>query len=149
DEAPGVVLARDPGHDASVIETYDQLSMQRHAPAPALDHAQHLHVARIAGQVQAIDQRHAAFAGLEHGLQHPGLALVAPRHRAHSALGREQPVAVLLVAEDRGEARAGVEARDTQPVDRAGARDEACPARIADERVLFERNAHSLFTYDA
>src|SRR2546429_7274196 len=47
----------------------------------------------------------------------------APR-RGRVALGGKEPAAVLRVAEQRREARAGVEAGKAEPVDRAAALDE-------------------------
>src|SRR5581483_12137337 len=54
-----------------------------------------------------------------------------------AALGRrEQPASVLRAAEERGEAGAGVEAREAEPVDRAAALDERRGLQIAEERVV-------------
>ena len=51
------------------------------------------------------------------------------------------PVAV--VAEDRGEARARVEAGDAQPVDRAVVGDQRRGLGVADQRVLLDPGRHS------
>ena len=57
--------------------------------------------------------------------------------------GGETPVAVRFVAEQGGEARGRVEAGQAQPVDRSVAADQRGRVRVADERVVLDRN---LFT---
>src|SRR5262249_44244191 len=56
--------------------------------------------------------------------------------------GADRPVAVLVVAEELGEARVGVDARQAEPVDRSGARDQRYRRRVADEPVVFEGSTH-------
>src|SRR5581483_10134248 len=60
---------------------------------------------------------------------------VAARARP-SADGCELPAAVLRSAEQRGEARAGVEARQAEPVDRAAALDERRCLEVAEQCVV-------------
>ena len=55
---------------------------------------------------------------------------------------RDAPVAVALVAEQRGEAGVGIEARQAQPVDRAVAGDQRAGQHVADEPVVLDRLAH-------
>src|SRR5437870_2819503 len=56
---------------------------------------------------------------------------------------RDLPAAVLLPAEQRGEARARVEPRPTEPIDRPVARDERRRLAIADHRVIFDATRHA------
>src|SRR5262249_54395763 len=55
-----------------------------------------------------------------------------------------RPIAVLIRAEQRGKARVRIETRQTQPIDRAGARDERDGPRVADEPIVFDESSHEV-----
>ena len=83
--------------------------------------------------------RTAPVVGLELGLEDQRAVAVAARDvRRHRAGRREQPAAVLGVAEQRGEAGAGVEPRQAQPVDRPVAADQRGGLAVADQRVVLD-----------
>src|SRR4029077_9296468 len=54
----------------------------------------------------------------------------------------EEPAAVALVAEERGEARTGVEVGETQPVDSAFAADQRHRLQVADHAVVLDPHRH-------
>src|SRR5438094_84191 len=85
---------------------------------------------------------HHAATRAELWLQHAGVAPVPAGGPTHLAGRREQPASVLLVAEERGEARAGIEAREAQPVDGPVAADEGGGLGVADERVVLDATGH-------
>src|SRR3546814_14826566 len=73
---------------------------------------------------RSVDQHDLAVLGLEDGLQHQRVALIAPPHGAGLVRGRYQPAAVVERAEQCREAGARIEMRHAQPVDRAVPADE-------------------------
>src|SRR6185437_14382351 len=79
---------------------------------------------------------HGALVVLPDRLEHESLPTVAARRRTAGGR-REQPAAVVGVAEQRREAGAGVEAWEAQPVDRAAPLDERGGLQVADEGVVF------------
>jgi hypothetical protein len=98
----------------------------------------------IGARRHEIHHRRSAFARFELRFQNEGVAAIAPAHRALDARRRDAPAAVLGLAEERGEARRGIEARPAQPVERAVARDERGGVAVADQRVVF--NPHALLS---
>src|SRR3546814_5491228 len=77
--------------------------------------------------------------GLEDGLQHQRVALIAPPHGAGLVRGRYQPAAVVERAEQCREAGARIEMRHAQPVDRAVPADERAGEGVADQGVVLDR----------
>src|SRR5688572_23769999 len=70
------------------------------------------------------------------------MAAVSPRYAPHLGRWRNQPAAMLGRAEQRREAGARIEARQTEPIDRAIARDERRALAVADQRVVFNVRRH-------
>ena len=128
-----------PGHDRPVVEADDELHRHLDAPAHALDDADEVGL-RLAGRHE-VDEAHGAVVGLEFRLEDERVAAVLSSCRAELARGLDRPVAVLRVAEERGEQRSRVEARQAEPVDRAVAADERGGLQIADEPVVLDRRA--------
>ena len=90
-------------------------------------------------QRHEVDQRDGAVGGLEVGLEDQRVGAVAARDARRSARRgamRQRPCSG--VAEQRGEAGAGVEARPAQPVDRAVAADQRGGLAVADQRVVLD-----------
>ena len=69
---------------------------------------------------------------------HERVLAVTALDRLDLAVRREQPAAVLIVAEQRGEAGARVEAREAEPVDRAVPPDERRGLQVADQAVVLD-----------
>src|SRR4029453_4546920 len=85
-----------------------------------------------------VDQDDFAVVGGERGLEDQGAGLIATLD-AHVAGGwGDLPAAVLLGAEQGGEAGIGIEGGPAQPVDRAPATHERCRLAIADQGVVFD-----------
>ena len=78
----------------------------------------------LAARRHEVDDADDAVVGRPRRLEDERVVAVAPLRSPRRVVGREQPAAVLGRAEERGEAGAGVEAREAEPVDRAVAADE-------------------------
>ena len=90
-----------------------------------------------------VDEPHDALVRLEHRLEDERVAAIAPTCAAEIAVRLKRPVAVLLRADERREARARVEARKAEPVDAAVAVDEGGALQVAEERVVLDRRHQS------
>ena len=80
----------------------------------------------------------AAVLGVKVELVHERVLSVPALDPLDLAARREQPAAVLLVPEQRGEAGARVEAREAEPVDRAVPPDERRGLQVADQAVVLD-----------
>ncbi len=142
DRAQPAVDAAHPRHDRAVVEPHDELHLHRDPAATTFDEPDHIELI-VAGR-HAIDDRDFAFIRREDGLEHKRPVAVVPldalrlRHRC------EQPTAVVGSAEQRGEARARIESRERQPVDRTVAPDERGGLEVGQERVVGDAAGHHL-----
>src|SRR5205085_9628865 len=68
DGAQTAVGAAHPRHDPAVVEPDDELHLHRHPSAPALDEAHDVEL--VVAWWHAVDHRHLALVGGEHGLEH-------------------------------------------------------------------------------
>ena len=100
-------------------------------------------VDRLVADRHEVDDPHRAFRRLELGLQYERVVAIAPAHRSSAGCGRDQPPAVVLVAEKCGEAGAAVEARRAHPVDRAVVADEHGGLGVPDHGVLLDPRRHA------
>ncbi len=130
-----------PGDDRAIVEPDAQTHLHRDSPLDALDDAHD--VRRLPARRHEIDQAHDAFVAGELRLEDERVAAVSPPRRGDVRRGPERPSAVLLVAEERGEARARVEARKAEPVDAAMTRDERSGLQVADEAVVLDQCGHA------
>ena len=112
----------------------------RHGPVDALDDAHDVGCAPA--RRHEVDQPNGALDGVELGLQHERVAAVGATGLDDLGGRGERPLAVLGVAEERGEARARVEAWEAEPVDAAVARHERCRLQVADEAVVLDPRGH-------
>ena len=80
---------------------------------------------------------------LELGLQHERVTAIAAARRVELALRLDRPVPVLGVAEQRGEDRARVEARQAEPVDAAVTADERGGLEVSDQPVVLDAGHYS------
>ena len=137
-----------PGHDRAVVEAEHELHPHLDASADALDDAHEVGL-RLARRHE-VDEPHGTVVRLELGLEDERVAAVLAARRAELARRLDRPVAVLRVAEQRGEERARVEARQAQPVDGAVTADERGRLQVADEPVVLdERHYRSSSRNDA
>ncbi len=137
DRDPGVVL--EPPHprdDRAVVEAEHELHPHRHAPLEPLDDPDDVGI--VAAWRHEVGHANAAVLGVEVELVDERALPVAALDALDLAVGREQPAAVALVPEQRGEARARVEAREAEPVDRAVAPDERRRLQVADQPVVLD-----------
>ena len=89
-----------------------------------------------------VDDAHHAVVGVERGLEHERVPVVAAFDGADPAGRRELPAAVLGRAEEGGEHGLGVEAGHAHPVDGAVLAHERGGVRIADECVVLDASGH-------
>ena len=142
DRDASVIDAPHPRDDVPVVEADDELRAHLHAAPDALDDAHD--VRRTVARRHEVVDAHGAVVVLPRRLEDEGVTAVSTRRRA-AGRRREQPAAVLGVTEQRGEAGAGVEAGEAEPVDRTAAFDEGGGLQVADHRVvLYESHRHRL-----
>jgi hypothetical protein len=135
DGVPAAVRAAHPRHHPPVVEPDDELARHPHPPADPFDDPHE--VGRVPSRRHEVEDPDGALVGLPHRLEHEGVVEVAPG-RLTADPGGDPPAAGLRPAEQRGEARRRVEARQTQPVDRAVAADEGGGLQVADDRVVLD-----------
>ena len=124
--------AAHPGHDVAVVEAQPQVHPHR---APGRDTPSTIRTTSGASPRgrHEVDDPHRAVGGVPLGLQHEGVAAVAPpgaraaRRPARAASGRRS-----VVAEQRGEAGGRVEPGQAQPVDRPVPADQGGGLQVAD-----------------
>ena len=83
-----------------------------------------------------VDEAYLAARAGDVGLKNKAVAAVATLDMLNSAIEFEVPAPVVFVAKDGGHARLGIEAREAQPLDSAGAADESGGLAIADQGVV-------------
>ena len=130
--------ALDPGHEPAVIETEGNAHRYLDRTGIAANETNDLVDEFVAGRRHEIDDRRRAGFGLEAGFENGGAGPIAARDADIARFGANAPRAVPLVAQQRGEDRAGIEARQAEPIDRAVARDERRAVRVADDAVILD-----------
>ncbi len=136
-----VPAAPDPRDRPAVVEPQDQLELHLDLAGEAFDDADD--VRRIAPYRHAIG--HPEDAGVRDPLrlEDEGARPVAPAGLAHAAGRRsDAPAAVAICPQKSGEAGARVEAGQAQPVDGAVAPHQRSRLRVADERIVLQRQSH-------
>ncbi len=132
-----------PRDDRAVVEAQPQIAVHGDPAADALDDAHE--VGRPVALGHQVGDADRAVVGLPLGVQHQGVRAVgASGAGTLRVLGGEAPVAVLLVAEEPGEAGGGVEAGQTQPVDGAVRADQGSCLLVADEGVVLDTRMHEV-----
>ena len=116
------VDAPHPGHEGAIVEPDDEVHVHRHPAAHTLDHADD--VGRLAAYRHAVDDTNHASGRRERRLENERVGDVSARDRNRLIGRRQLPSPVVTVTEQRGEARAGVEPREAQPIQRPVATDE-------------------------
>src|SRR4029453_2899075 len=126
-----------PRHDVAVVEPQPQVHAHRYAAADPFDDADHVH--GLTADRHEVDESYGSLIGVEFGLQHHGVAAVPAARRADWAGWRDQPPTVFFGAKQSSEETPGVEPRYTQPVDRPIAANQRRRLRVADNRVILNR----------
>src|SRR4029079_13125616 len=133
---PRVLLVRalaHPGDDAPVVEPDRQLRAKVDAALDALDDADDVRL--LAARWHEVEHaRDRAALRLPGRLEDERVVEVAAGARRGRGRG-EQPAAAVRAAEQRGEAGAGVEAGEAEPVDGAASVDERRGLEVAEQRV--------------
>ena len=136
DRLPRVVDASNPRDDVAVVEADHELRPHRHLPPHSLDDSNH--VGRLAARRHEVDDGRRAGVGLEDSFEDEGAVAVGPPAGADVPGGGEQPAAVVGSAQQGGEAGAGVEAGEAEPIDRPAALDERRGLQVADQCVVLD-----------
>ena len=130
-----------PGHDGTVIGPDGQIHVHGDLAAAALNQAHDIQ--HTPGHGHEIDQRHGPVIRLEIGFQDQGFAAIAPSHRANFGGRRDLPPAVLRAAEQSRKTGAGIEPRQTQPIDGTARRDQRSGMTIANHGVVLDPGGHT------
>ena len=131
----------DPRDDRPVVEPEDELHLHLDLPADALDDPNDVGL-RLPRRHE-VDEPHHALVRLEHRLEDERVAAIAPTCAAEIAVRLNRPVAVLLRADERCEARARVEAGKAEPLDAAVTVDEGGALQVAEERIVLDQRHQS------
>ena len=131
-----VVDAAHPRNDRAVAEPDHELHPDRHRSLDALDDPHDVRI--LAAGRHEVDHADDARLAMEVELVHQRAFAIAPLDVGHLAVRRQQPAAVPLIAEQRREARIGVEAGQAEPVDRAVPAHERGGLQVADQAVILE-----------
>jgi hypothetical protein len=126
-----------PRNGCAIIEADDQLGAHGQRPAHA-DHEPHQLRRAVVARRHEVDHDRLAVLGLEGGLEDQGFGPVTPRHLRVAVARRNLPMAVVRLAQQRGETGARIEPRPAQPIDRAAIGHERGGLAVPDQRVVFD-----------
>ncbi len=133
-----------PRHDRAVVEPDHELRAHGDRARQTFDDAHHVRL-RLARRHE-VDHADASGRRLPLRFEHQGVLAITPVVGSAAGDRPEQPAAVLTPAEQGGEARARVEPRKRQPVDRAAAADERGGLQVAEQGVVLDPLGHYLFS---
>ena len=131
-----VARAAHPRHDGAVVEPDDQLGSHRDLAADALDQTNDVGI-EATGR-HAVGEPHDPGVGFELGLEHERPVAIPAPCLPHGVARGDEPAAMLGRSEQCSEARARVEPREAEPVDRPVAADQRGRLRVSDEGVVFD-----------
>ncbi len=134
------VLAADPRLDAAVAEAQPHHGAHGDAAADAFDDADD--VGDVVARGHGVEDADGALGGLPLGLEDERVAAVAPPRAGAARGGGQEPRAVLLVAEEGGEARGRVESGQAQPVDGTVGAHQCRGVQVAEHSVVFDPQSH-------
>ena len=136
-----VILTLDPRNPGAITEADRELHPHDDAPAPSDHEADE--VGSLGTRWHELHELDGAVPGLDLALQDQRVASIAPPGDAGLGIdGRQKPSTVALVAEQRREARIGIESRPAKPVDRPVAADQGGRFAIAHECIVFDPQRH-------
>ncbi len=136
----GTIDVTHPGDDLAVVESDREVHPHGDVAADPFDDADDVH--GLVADRHEVDDPYRALGCVELGLEHERVIAVSPTRGAATGSRCDLPASVVLVSQERGEARAAVEPRCAQPVDRAVVADERGGLRIADHGVLLDSGSH-------
>src|SRR5436190_18943665 len=136
-----LAMTRHPGNHRSIIKTQHELGRQLNGPLAALNKP-HEMAASFAPQRHEIDNSCCAAVCLDLGRQNQRPRQVASANPGICRGGAEAPMPIVVIAQERGEHRAGIKARPAQPIDRTVPADQRGRLAIANERVILNALPH-------
>src|SRR5262245_7855688 len=133
----------DPRANRGVIGAQRKLHSHRD---PSLHSVDNPHQARraLTSPRHEVDDAYYAFVGLELSLENESPGSVPARARAHVAGWSEQPAAVTLVPQQRGETGRGIEPWKAQPVHGSVAANERRSLEIPDQAIVLDPHVRCL-----
>ena len=129
-----------PGDVVSVLEAHEQLGAHSYFTFDAL-HDPH-DPGMMMPRRHEVDNPDDATIGGDLGLEYHRVAPISADMRHDRLVGCDLPAAMLVSAEQLGEAASGVESRKAQPVDRTVSSDQGGSLGVADDRVVFDGLRH-------
>ena len=90
----------------------------------------------------AVDDPDGSLIGDELRLEHQGVPPVVAVGGQARSLGGDPPRPVVLVTQELGKARTGIESRQAEPVDRSVPSDQGDGVQIADDSVVLDGKRH-------
>ena len=135
-----LALHLDPRSGPAVVEPRRQYRRHRDRSAQPLHHPNHPRMGL--SRRHAIDDADRSLRRLDVGLEHEGRGPVASRRLDDVDARSDPPRAVLLRAEEAGEAGRGIEAGQAEPIDRAVQPHQCSRMGVADQRVVLDAERH-------
>src|SRR5580704_18473733 len=109
----------DPWYEMAVVKSEHGLHLHRYRAARSDHHPDHVQLIAPLSNRHEIDQRRHAGIGSKLGLQNQRLVALAPAYAMRFVLGRNQPTAIVDVAQPIGETATGIKTARAQQVDGA------------------------------
>src|SRR5215207_10984980 len=133
-----------PGDDMPVVEADDEFGPHRHLPGDSFDDAND--IGSLSPRWHEVDDADAPLRRLVDRLQSQGEGPIAAVAAAYLGRRRQQPASMFRLTQEGGEAGAGVESRETAPVDRPGTMHQHRRLQVAQQRVVFDSStvAHAV-----
>ena len=129
-----------PWHLLAIAEAHHKFGLELDRALLADDEPHEVRM--LLARIHEVDHRGGAGIGLEPRLEDERVRAVAPGHLRLRIGRRDQPAAIIVVAENRRETSSGVEARQAKPVDRTVASNERCGLAVADQSIIFDGEDH-------
>src|SRR5688572_14502223 len=126
----------DPRDDGAVVEADDELHLHRDLAANSLDDTNHVRLA--AARRHEVDHAGYPASCFEIRFEYQGVSAIAASGGRLGCSRADEPATVAFVAEQGGKARAGIEPRQTEPVNRAVSANKAGGMCVADETVVLD-----------
>ena len=129
----------DPRPDRPIVRTQRKLHPHRNTASQSL-HDPHQARRPLSSARHEINHPDRALRGFEVGLEHQRSGPVAPRDRPNLTGRRDEPAPMPIIPQQGREARGGIEAREAQPVHRAGAPNKSRGLQIADQPIVLKQH---------
>ena len=133
---PALRQPLDPRHHGTVVEAQDELGLHRDTAAQAPDQPDD--VGEAVPQSDEIDHLDCTLGSLEHCREDQRAVQITALDSVGGIGRRNQPTAVLGLAEKRCKTGCRIEPRQTEPVDGSVAPDQRRRSAVADQRIIFD-----------